>query len=1103
MRKVLPTIVMLLLVPVLLGKGSCQIINRAEAQQKAPAKHAVQDLDEMVRRKARLGAAAWPYADLDKAYSRTDWQPETLCFADTKTGREVWRMTATPNIRNYYHNDIAVSPWSADGRRMGLQSWRAERGREVRNLWMVVDTTGRHMRPTVNNSGYMHWSPLVPDTYYTFGGARFLSVKSQNNILYAVTVTDEDAKAMKPLITYPQVPGASYGNRKFISSDGKMFVAMLSVRNRNWRRDGGAEYEMFFTPSIVFPEDKAKALLKKGYTVNRDFGDYIKGPYTKGRYHDAYLLGDASYYYVIDKQLGYWRIKTLGSAPDGGAKFTGDDGKHNFGEMIPEFVRKKGKRNDPWGKNAIFVGHPGFDRWGEMVSIANYDGKDKFFKGTGENWKMGATVYDFTKHRPITGDFWVQSDGCTHCDWHAYADYAVVSIEKSKYSFGPARIECFAHDKVGKNFIVCYTNNFTNGGKSYYNYIRPAQSPDGTKVAFHSDFLNSKASPDAYWAVCYYPKPPTDLQGKPENGGVKLTWEMPTYTKRGWPTKNDPPPPAREIKAFHVWRAPDAGGPWKEIGKVDVEYKVNEKRSIMEPTTLEFIDRAGRATGCYALTSEEHSGLESQELSEILQMTAAGSRVAAKAGQKDFWKTPPAAPTNVRLVKGDQPGHHLLSWDVPADDKVRYYNVYYSTDGTPEAKQANRIASLPGGTKQYLDWLADPAKDGHYTITSVDRQGNESPPAAAVAKQGAHRYHAEPVPTYAELDKGERLAFHLHDGTEHAIQLVDYDKTSATLRVDGEEQVVKYRPQDLPVTVAGMRLGVEITKAWSDRKRFNWFGLKKDCRLFLSDASRPVMSGPEGVFPLSPPSKMTRGSMWGSGWLANRREAQKDCHIGYDIYGPLGTKLVAIEDVEVRDVWVDKDYGDMIVVDLEGKRLRYRYLHLMKALVTRGQKLKRGDDVGLIGQTGYCIYPHLHLQIMLPRAEASRSVRSDAAREHYFKSSEFQVNVNPAPYVHDMYARLEPDRLVTFHKVVLKAVDPRGDAVKWPHWYVTGPDGKTHNVGVHNSTSVRVGENPFTFTVSKKRLRLRGKRTARIEKDRQEVVVHMQRTPEAKKTKAR
>ena len=727
MRRALTIVVMLVVLAALAGLTARPFPPEASAQE--TAKGPVQNLDEMFRRKGRLEKNPWPHADLENAFTRLDWQPETLCFTDTRTGREIWRMTATPNKNNYYHNDIAVSPWSADGRRMGLVGWRGRKGGERRPLWMVVDTDGSRLRPTVNTQPYMHWSPLLPDVYYTFGGVRFMGVQSQNNVLYKVTVTDDGpATTMTPLITYPRLERGGYGNRKFISADGKMFVAMVSISNPNWKRGSNVpEYEMYFIPSIIFPDGDARPLLEKGYSVNREFGDYLSKPYTKGRYHDAYLLGDGTYYYAIDRQIGYWRIKTLGSAPDGGAKFTGDDGKHNFGEIIPEYVRKKGKLNDPWKENQ-YPGHPGFDRWGEMVNIANYDSVDE--KG---QFKIGCSVYDFINHRPVTGSWIPQTDGSVHCDWHAYADSCVVSVEKGKYSYGDARIECFPYDKRGENFVVCYTNNFFNGKGGYHNYIRPAQSPDGTKVAFHSDFLNSAKSPDCYWAVCYYPKPPTDLKATAAaDGGVKLTWKMPTYTKRGWPKKTDSPPPAREIKAFHVWRAPAPLGPWREIGSVDVVYKVNVQRAIMQPTHLEFIDRPPDGTHFYATTSEEYSRLESRQLSEIVRVTVVGGNtvgpaaIAAKAGQENFWKRPPAPPKNVTAQKTNTPGHVQLAWEEPDDDKVRYYNIYYSTAGVPAVNQRSRIASLPVGTKQYLDWLADPNKDGRYAITSVDRHGNES-----------------------------------------------------------------------------------------------------------------------------------------------------------------------------------------------------------------------------------------------------------------------------------------------------------------------------------------------------------------------------------------
>ena len=361
----------------------------------------------------------------------------------------------------------------------------------------------------------------------------------------------------------------------------------------------------------------------------------------------------------------------------------------------------------------------------------------------------------------------------------------------------------------------------------------------------------------------------------------------------------------------------------------------------------------------------------------------------------------------------------------------------------------------------------------------------EDAPAVAAFKAGD-------VPTYAELDRGESVRFELHDGTAHVIRLVDYTTTSADLLIDGAKQQIGYRPQNLPVEVSGMRVGVEITKAWSDAKRFSWFGLAKECRLFLSDASRPVMSGPEGVYPLSPPAKIASGTIWGGGWLSERREGQHDCHIGFDVYGPLGTRVVAIEDVTVDDVSVNRDYGDMIVVNLTGKRFRYSYLHLSEAHVKKGDRLKAGGEVGLIGQTGYCAYPHLHVMMMLPGPAPA----DDEGGKDGFVREGRGTNVNPGPFIHDMHARLDPAGLVDYNKVTLKAVGEDGAPAGLVRLWVKGPDGSTWNVGVHDSTSVPAGKGPFTFIAERKRDNLRGETTAAIEKSGQEVVIVLKKVPE-------
>jgi len=171
--------------------------------------------------------------------------------------------------------------------------------------------------------------------------------------------------------------------------------------------------------------------------------------------------------------------------------------------------------------------------------------------------------------------------------------------------------------------------------------------------------------------------------------------------------------------------------------------------------------------------------------------------------------------------------------------------------------------------------------------------------------------------------------------------------------------------------------------------------------------------------------------------------------------------------------------------------------------VKKGGRLKRGEEVGLIGQTGYCAYPHLHVHMMLPGEGAAVAPAPGAEGGKSYPASACRgANVNPGPCLHDMYAGLDPGTLVDFHKVTLKALDGDGNRVEYPHYSVKGPDGRTWDVGIHDSTSVPAGKNPFTFIAERRKLGLRGEVTVSVERSGQEVIVPMRRTPEPDKIRA-
>jgi len=116
------------------------------------------------------------------------------------------------------------------------------------------------------------------------------------------------------------------------------------------------------------------------------------------------------------------------------------------------------------------------------------------------------------------------------------------------------------------------------------------------------------------------------------------------------------------------------------------------------------------------------------------------------------------------------------------------------------------------------------------------------------------------------------------------------------------------------------------------------------------------------------------GCMWGG-------------HNGIDIVSPWGTPIFAVEDcivVEVKDSATG--YGKMVrAVNVEAGH-EWTYGHLSEIKVTLNQLIKAGDNIGLMGNTGFVVSgatpywknnpyagTHLHLNLRLIKKEAKKS----------------------------------------------------------------------------------------------------------------------------------
>lgn len=86
-------------------------------------------------------------------------------------------------------------------------------------------------------------------------------------------------------------------------------------------------------------------------------------------------------------------------------------------------------------------------------------------------------------------------------------------------------------------------------------------------------------------------------------------------------------------------------------------------------------------------------------------------------------------------------------------------------------------------------------------------------------------------------------------------------------------------------------------------------------------------------------------------------------HHGMDFSANTGTPVYATGNGTVTSSGWESGYG--ITIEIEhGFGYQTRYAHLSKTQVRRGQKVKRGEIIGLVGSTGKSTGPHLHYEVV-------------------------------------------------------------------------------------------------------------------------------------------
>ncbi len=107
-----------------------------------------------------------------------------------------------------------------------------------------------------------------------------------------------------------------------------------------------------------------------------------------------------------------------------------------------------------------------------------------------------------------------------------------------------------------------------------------------------------------------------------------------------------------------------------------------------------------------------------------------------------------------------------------------------------------------------------------------------------------------------------------------------------------------------------------------------------------------------------------RSDGYGSGVFGSRRSGGRK-HRGIDLAGEVGAPVYAVRSGRIKKADYHRGYGNFIIID-HGRGQESRYAHLKEKEVRRGQRVRQGKKIGIIGKTGNArrraILPHLHFE---------------------------------------------------------------------------------------------------------------------------------------------
>ncbi|MCK5913671.1 MAG: M23 family metallopeptidase, partial [Desulfuromusa sp.] len=215
------------------------------------------------------------------------------------------------------------------------------------------------------------------------------------------------------------------------------------------------------------------------------------------------------------------------------------------------------------------------------------------------------------------------------------------------------------------------------------------------------------------------------------------------------------------------------------------------------------------------------------------------------------------------------------------------------------------------------------------------------------------------VATSQQRQSLQRLVINLEEVQQ---QMGSLAETEARVRQLANLETV---PQGIPVAIGGISEIGAVGTVDNIQRQINQLQVEVELRRQSQEGARNLLNDQVSLSRATPKGWPTKG--WLTSYFGMRKSpftGRRVMHEGLDIAANIGTPVVATADGVVARVKYSPGYGKMVIID-HGYGYRTIFGHNSKTLVKAGQRVKRGDIVAKVGNTGQSTGPHLHYELRL------------------------------------------------------------------------------------------------------------------------------------------